>query len=88
MWNSEETLAFVNDLADRLGSGFGEIDRRSSSAMPYSLIGHLGDHAEVKVRRETKHAEAAPLAGIIFYGPLISAALWLGIGFVAWTLLV
>ena len=56
--------------------------------MPYSLIGHLGDHAEVKVRRETKHAEAAPLAGIIFYGPLISAALWIGMGFIAWTLLV
>ena len=56
--------------------------------MPYTFIGYLEDQAEVKVRRATKHGEAVPLAGIIFYGPLISAALWLGIGFVAWTFLV
>ena len=34
-----------------------------------------------------EYTEANPLAGILFYGPLVSVPLWLIIGSVGWVLL-
>jgi hypothetical protein len=33
-----------------------------------------------------EYTEGIPLAGILFFGPLISVPLWLVIGFVGWVL--
>jgi hypothetical protein len=58
--------------------------------MPPAYVENIRNHCPKAEARQDRlffeNAETIPLAGIMFYGPLLSAALWLVIGLVAWAL--